>query len=148
MKERTVDILSAAFLLAFGLVMQSQLDGIPREGVLFPLCVLYLLMGCGVLLAVRAVVAGRGEMPFFGDIPPRRWCLVAGIFIVQVLGAMYVSFNAFMAAGMLAMLIVLTPRRTGRALIADLAFTAAFILFFHVFFTNIMHIYFPEPFFG
>ena len=40
MKERTVDLLSAAFLLAFGLVMRSQLDGIPREGVLIPLCVL------------------------------------------------------------------------------------------------------------
>ena len=148
MKERTVDLLSAAFLLAFGLVMRSQLDGIPREGVLFPLCVLYLLMGCGVLLGIRAVVAGRGEMPFFGDIHPRRWCLVAGIFVVQVLGAMYVSFNVCMAAGMLAMLTVLTPRKNGRTLLANLAFTAAFILFFHVFFTSIMHIYFPEPFFG
>jgi len=73
---------------------------------------------------------------------------VAGIFVVQVLGAMYVSFNVCMAAGMLAMLTVLTPRKNGRTLLANLAFTAAFILFFHVFFTSIMHIYFPEPFFG
>lgn len=43
MKERTIDILTAVFLIAFSLVMRSQLEGIPREGVLFPLCVLYLI---------------------------------------------------------------------------------------------------------
>lgn len=37
MKERTIDILTAVFLIAFSLVMRSQLEGIPREGVLFPL---------------------------------------------------------------------------------------------------------------
>lgn len=148
MKERTIDILTAVFLIAFSLVMRSQLEGIPREGVLFPLCVLYLLMACSVLLAFRAAVAGKGEMSFFGDIPPQRWCLVSGIFIVQVLGAMYVSFNISMAIGMFVMLVVLTPRKTGKALFVGLVFTAAFILFFQIFFTNIMHIYFPEPFFG
>ena len=148
MKERTIDILTAVFLIAFSLVMRSQLEGIPREGVLFPLCVLYLLMACGALLAFRAAAAGKGEMSFFGDIPPQRWCLVAALFIVQVLGALYVSFNICMAVGMFATLVVLTPRKTGRALLADLVFTAAFILFFQLFFTDIMHIYFPEPFFG
>lgn len=148
MKERTVDLLSAAFLCVFALVMRGQLAGIPREGVLFPLCVLYLLMACGVLLACRAVVSGKGEISFFGDIPPRRWGLIAALFIAQVLGAMYVSFTLCMAVGMFAMLILLTPRKNGRALLVNLAFTAAFILFFRLFFTDIMHIYFPEPFFG
>ena len=32
MKERTIDILTAVFLIAFSLVMRSQLEGIPREG--------------------------------------------------------------------------------------------------------------------
>ena len=138
MKERTIDILTAVFLIAFSLVMRSQLEGIPREGVLFPLC----------LLALRAIMAGKGEMSFFGDIPPQRWCLVTAVFIAQVLGAMYVSFNICMAVGIFTMLIVLTPKKTGKALLANLVFTAAFIVFFQVFFTNIMHIYFPEPFFG
>ena len=93
MKERTIDILTAVFLIAFSLVMRSQLEGIPREGVLFPLCVLYLIMASSVLLALRAIMAGKGEMSFFGDIPPQRWCLVPAVFIAQVLGAMYVSFN-------------------------------------------------------
>ena len=69
MKERTIDILTAVFLIAFSLVMRSQLEGIPREGVLFPLCVLYLIMASSVLLALRAIMAGKGEMSFFGDIP-------------------------------------------------------------------------------
>ena len=142
MKERTIDILTAVFLIAFSLVMRSQLEGIPREGVLFPLCVLYLIMASSVLLALRAIMAGNG------DIPPQRWCLVTAVFIAQVLGAMYVSFNICMAVGIFTMLIVLTPRKTGKALLANLVFTAAFIVFFQVFFTNIMHIYFPEPFFG
>ena len=43
MKERTIDILTAVFLIAFSFVMRGQLEGIPREGVLFPLCVLYLI---------------------------------------------------------------------------------------------------------
>ena len=148
MKERTIDILTAVFLNAIRLVMRSQLEGIPREGVLFPLCVLYLIMASSVLLALRAIMAGKGEMSFFGDIPPQRWCLVTAVFIAQVLGAMYVSFNICMAVGIFAMLIVLTPKKTGKALLANLVFTAAFIVFFQVFFTNIMHIYFPEPFFG
>ena len=79
---------------------------------------------------------------------PQRWCLVTAVFIAQVLGAMYVSFNICMAVGIFTMLIVLTPKKTGKALLANLVFTAAFIVFFQVFFTNIMHIYFPEPFFG
>lgn len=147
MKERTVDMATAAFLIAFSLLMRSQLEGIPREGVLFPLCVLYVMMGCSVLLAARAVVTGKGEISFFGDIPPLRWCLVAGIFVAQVLGALYFSFTVSMSLGMFVMLIVLTPRRTGRSLLADVLFTAAFIVFFQLFFTHIMHIYFPEPFF-
>ena len=110
MKERTIDILTAVFLIAFSFVMRGQLEGIPREGVLFPLCVLYLIMACSVLLALKAIMAGKGEMSFFGDIPPQRWCLVSAIFIVQVLGAMYVSFKISMAVGMFAMLIVLTAR--------------------------------------
>lgn len=148
MKERTIDILTAVFFLAFSFMMQAQLEGIPREGVLFPLCVLYLIMACSVLLAIRAALKGKGEMSFFGDIPPLRWCLVTGIFVLQALGAMYVSFNISMAVSMFAMLFVLTPRKTGRALFANLVFTAAFILFFQLFFTSIMHIYFPEPLFG
>ena len=79
MKERTIDILTAVFLIAFSLVMRSQLEGIPREGVLFPLCVLYLIMASSVLLALRAIMAGKGEMSFFGDIPPQRWCLVTAV---------------------------------------------------------------------
>ena len=137
MKERTIDILTAVFLIAFSFVMRGQLEGIPREGVLFPLCVLYLIMACSVLLALKAIMAGKGEMSFFGDIPPQRWCLVSAIFIVQVLGAMYVSFKISMAVGMFAMLIVLTPRKTGKALFANLVFTAAFIVFFQVFFSCI-----------
>ena len=148
MKERTIDILTAVFLIAFSLVMRSQLEGIPREGVLFPLCVLYLIMASSVLLALRAIMAGKGEMSFFGDIPPQRWWLVTAVFIAPVLGAMYVSFNICRAVGIFTMLIVLTPKKTGKALLANLVFTAAFIVFFQVFFTNIMHIYFPEPFFG
>lgn len=70
MKERTIDILTAVFLIAFSLVMRSQLEGIPREGVLFPLCVLYLIMASSVLLALRAIMAGKGEMSFFGDHSP------------------------------------------------------------------------------
>ena len=125
MKERTIDILTAVFLIAFSLVMRSQLEGIPREGVLFPLCVLYLIMASSVLLALRAIMAGKGEMSFFGDIPPQRWCLVTAVFIAQVLGAMYVSFNICMAVGIFAMLIVLTSKKTGKALLANLVFTAA-----------------------
>ena len=86
-------------------------------------------------------------MSFFGDIPPQRWCLVTAVSSHRV-GAMYVSFTICMAVGIFAMLIVLTPKKTGKALLANLVFTAAFIVFFQVFFTNIMHIYFPEPFFG
>lgn len=148
MKERTVDIVTAALLVAFGLLMRAQLAGIPPEGVLFPLSVIYLLMGCALLLAGRALFSRADAPSFFGDVAPLRWCLVAAIFVLEVLGAMYVSFKLSMGLGIFAMLLVLTPRRTGRSLLANIAFTAAFLIFFQLFFTDVMHIYFPEPLFG
>ena len=141
MKERTVDIVTAALIAGLGLLMRAQLAGIPPEGVLFPLSVIYLLMGCAVLLAARALFSRA-------DVPPLRWCLVTAIFVLEVLGAMYVSFKVSMGLGLFAMLMVLTPRRTGRSLFVNILFTAAFLLFFQLFFTDVMHIYFPEPFFG
>lgn len=143
MTERTADILSAACLFAFALLMRGQLEGIPVEGTIFPLSALYCIMGASLLLALNGLRA-RGDISFFSGIPPARWCAICGIFVLQVLGAMYVSFLCAMAAGMVAMLLILTPRRTGRALLADLAFVAGFLLFFQLFFTDIMHIYFPE----
>lgn len=152
MKERTVDLVIAALLVAFGLLMRQQLENIPREGVLFPLCVIWLLMGCGALMALRALVSGRGEVSFFGEIPPIRWCLVSGIFLCQVLGALYLSFNLSMGLGMFATLCVLTPNRAGKrrlaGLVGNVAFTVLFLLFFRFFFTDLMHVYFPEPLFG
>lgn len=146
MNERTADLLSAVCLIAFALVMRAQLEGIPTEGTIFPLSALYCIMGASLLLALNSL-RDHGVISFFSGIPPLRWCAVCGIFLLQVLGAMYVSFLCAMAAGMLAMLLILTPRRTGRALLADLAFVAGFLLFFQLFFTDIMHIYFPENLF-
>ncbi|MEI3477973.1 MAG: hypothetical protein V8Q84_01380 [Bilophila sp.] len=148
MKERTVDIVTAALIAGLGLLMRAQLAGIPPEGVLFPLSVIYLLMGCALLLAARALFSRADAPSFFGDVPPLRWCLVTAIFVLEVLGAMYVSFKVSMGLGLFAMLMVLTPRRTGRSLFVNILFTAAFLLFFQLFFTDVMHIYFPEPFFG
>ncbi len=138
---------TAVVVAGFTLLMQSQLEGIPREGVLFPMCVIWMLLGCSLLLAVRAVLGGRGELSFFDGIPPRRWCLVIMIFAMQVAGSMYLSFKMFMALGMFATLCVLTPVRSGRALAFSAVFTVCFVLFFQIFFTNIMNIYFPETLF-
>lgn len=143
-EECTIDILTATFLIASNLVMQSQLEGIPREGILSPLCVSHLIIVSSVLLAFRAIMVGEGEMSFFGDTPPQWWCPAIAVSIVQVLDAMYVSLSIYMAVGIFAMLIVPTPRKTGKVLLANLVFTTAFIVFFQVFFTNIMHIYLPE----
>lgn len=146
MKERSVDLIIAVFLLAFCLLMQTQLENIPREGVLFPLCVIWLTMGCSVLMAIQGFIAGSVELSFFGDIPPLRWCLVTGIFLVQVIGSLYLSFNLSMGIGMFATLCMLTPGRAPRTLLANAVFTVLFLLFFQIFFSNLMHIYFPEPF--
>lgn len=143
MTQRTADILSASALFAFALMMRAQLEGVPVEGTIFPLSTLYCIMGASLLLALNGLRAS-GTLSFFAGIPPLRWCAICAIFLLQVLGAMYVSFLCAMAAGMIAMLLILTPRRSGRALLADLAFVAGFLLFFQLFFTDIMHIFFPE----
>lgn len=146
MNGRTADILSAVCLIVFALIMRAQLEGIPPEGTIFPLSALYCIMGASLLLALNSL-RDHGVVSFFAGIPPVRWCAICGIFILQVLGAMYVSFLCSMAAGMVAMLLILTPRRTGRAVLTDLVFVAGFLLFFQLFFTDIMHIYFPENLF-
>ncbi len=147
MKERTVDIVTAIIIAGFSLVMQSQLDGIPTEGVLFPMSVLWLLLICSLLMAVRAVFMAAGSYSFFDGIPPLRWLILVLIFAGQVLGAMYISFKIFMVLGMFAALTAMGPSKTGRTLVSNLAFAVLFVLFFQVFFTNIMHIYFPEAIF-
>ena len=148
MKERTIDILTAVFLIAFSLVMRSQLEGIPREGVLFPLCVLYLIMASSVLLALRAIMQAREKCPSSETFPHSGGVLVTAVFIAQVLGAMYVSFNICMAIGIFTMLIVLTPKKPVRRCSPILCLRRRLSCFSRSFFTNIMHIYFPEPFFG
>ncbi len=147
MHERTIDILTAIVLGTLSLVMLGQLEGVPREGVLFPQCILYLILGCSVLLAGKGMLKKGGTISFFAGIPPVRWCLVCALFLALVLGAMYLSFTLSMALGLFAMLCVLAPRKTARSLIANAAFTLALIAFFHIFFTKLMHIYFPETLF-
>ena len=55
--SRNVDIVSAAVIMLICLVLHSQLARIPVEGLIFPMSVIYLLMGCSVLLAGRALLA-------------------------------------------------------------------------------------------
>lgn len=145
--SRTIDIASAAVILLFCLLLHSQLDGIPVEGLIFPMSIIYLLMGCGVLLAGRALIARREEMSFFGEIPPARWCVISAIYLLQALGAMYVSFRLFMSVGMFVTLFIMEEKHSLKGIVFNALFVACFMAFFQFFFTGVMHIYFPEPLF-
>ena len=145
--SRKVDIVSAAVIMLICLVLHSQLARIPVEGLIFPMSVIYLLMGCSVLLAGRALLAPGQSISFFGEIPPFRWCLITAVYLIQVLGAMYISFRLFMSIGMFVTLFLMEDSHSLKRLAFNAVFVLCFMAFFQVFFTNVMHIYFPEPLF-
>lgn len=145
MSERKVDLVCGVVLLAFSVLLLFQLKGVPVEGVYFPQTVLVLLVICSLSLMVRAFLRTGGTLECFGDIPPRRWLAGTGIFVGQVLLATHVSFMLGMGCGMFAMLCLLMPRRTKRGILLNLVVSVAFLLVFRIFFTEVMHIFFPEP---
>lgn len=147
MKARTVDLGTALAVGALCALLLLQLKNIPREGMLFPAFVLWMLIACSACLAGRALMRTTGTVSFFNDVPPRKWLMVCGIFLLQVVGILYVSFKLCMFTGMLALLCLLTPQKTPKALCINLLVSVFFVVFFQLFFTDVMHIYFPEPLF-
>ncbi|WP_294557439.1 hypothetical protein [uncultured Mailhella sp.] len=146
--SRIVDVSCAVVVILFCLLMRTQLTHIPREGYIFPMCTIYLLMGTSALLALRALLTRQGpHMTFFAGIPVKRWCIVSAIFVVQCLGAMYLSFKIFMGLGMLTIIFLLEKKHSLKNTVCNVLYVAFFLVFFQLFFTDIMHIYFPENLF-
>lgn len=86
--SRIADISCAVFVACFSLLLWSQLANIPEEGRIFPMFVIYMMLGTSVLLAVRAFFSCKEKFMFFGGIPVWRWFAFIGIYLVQILGAM------------------------------------------------------------
>ena len=146
--SRIVDVSCAVVVILFCLLMRTQLTHIPREGYIFPMCIIYLLMGTSALLALRALLTRQGpHMAFFVGIPVKRWCIVSAIFVVQCLGAMYLSFKIFMGLGMLTIIFLLEKKHSLKNTVCNVLYVAFFLVFFQLFVTDIMHIYFPENLF-
>ena len=146
--SRIVDVSCAVVVILFCLLMRTQLTHIPREGYIFPMCIIYPLMGTSALLALRALLTRQGpHMAFFAGIPVKRWCIVSAIFVVQCLGAMYLSFKIFMGLGMLTIIFLLEKKHSLKNTVCNVLYVAFFLVFFQLFFTDIMHIYFPENLF-
>ena len=75
--SRIVDISCAVVVILFSLLLRTQLVNIPEEGYIFPMCIIYLLIGASVLLALRALITTKGpHMTFFEGIPVMRWCVI------------------------------------------------------------------------
>lgn len=145
MRASFANLICATILMIFSLIMRHELENIPIEGTIFPLSVIYCLMFCSLILAIRSLfIPATEKSPFFGQIPPARWCVVCSVFLLMAWGAMFLSFKIFMTAGMFAILVYLNPVRNLRALAVEVIFVAGFICFFHFFFTEVMKIYFPE----
>lgn len=145
--SRIVDVSCSVVVILFCLLMRSQLVNIPQEGYIFPMCVIYMLMAASVLLGLRAFLTGGPHMAFFAGIPVMRWCVISVIFVAQSLGAMYISFKLFMGLGMLTTLVLLEKKHSVKGMICNVAYVAFFLLFFQLFFTDVMNIYFPENLF-
>ena len=144
MQERTLDICLGCALLGLGALLWTQLEGLPVEGVLFPAALICLLAAGSLALIARALLCGSGVVDFFGETPARQWCMATALFAAQCIVAMYVSFRLGMGCGMLLMLFLLSPARTGRSLAGNVLFVAAFLGALEIFFCRIMRIYFPE----
>ena len=88
MRARTVDFIIAAVIIAFSIFLLRQLEGIPREGYIFPSILLYGMIGCSIIIFIRAWVKGSrtDKIYVFKDVPVARWLTVVSIFILYVIG--------------------------------------------------------------
>ncbi len=146
MKERAVDIGTAVFICLLSLFLMRQLEGVPREGVLLPNVILWALIACAALMAVRAFFLPRDAvLPFFGDLNIRHFGFVICVFLASVFCALYVSFFLTIFFMSLSVTVFLTAERTKTAMALNLLFSAGVVAFFYLFFTRLMHINFPEP---
>lgn len=147
MQERTLDIGLGGCLLGLSGLLWTQLEGLPVEGSLFPSALICLLAAGSLLLIGRAILHGGETIKFFGETPMKQWFLATILFSIQCVTAMYVSFKLGMSLGMLSLLLLLSPCRTWRSIVGNVSFVVLFLVFLEIFFSRIMHIYFPETLF-
>lgn len=150
MRHHHVDCVSGVSLLGLCSVLLWQLNDVPYEGRLFPVSVLVLLMGCSVWLALRGVLAlvrdrgGDQLFSFFGQVAPRIWFIVVGVFIGYTIFAMNISFllGTFIVGFLIPTL--LTGRPECKKMLMFLIFSSGMTAFFHIFFIRILHFNFPS----
>lgn len=146
MRARTVDFIIAAVIIAFSIFLLRQLEGIPREGYIFPSILLYGMIGCSIIIFIRAWVKGSrtDKIYVFKDVPVARWLTVVSIFILYVIGMFHLGFftSTFLAA--MAIVTVLSTDRKPKTLLINFIFSGSLTVIFYLFFVKLMMVRFPE----
>jgi hypothetical protein len=143
---RTVDFIIAAFIIAFSILLLGQLEGIPREGYIFPSILLYSMIGCSIIIFIRAWVKGNriDKINVFKDVPVGRWLTVISIFVLYVIGMFHLGFFTSTLLAAMAIVTVLSTERKQRTLFINFIFSISLTIIFYLFFVKLMMVRFPE----
>lgn len=146
MSGRTIDVMISVLIILGSLFLLRELRDIPREGYIFPSILLYGMIGCAVIVILRALVGKEKKVKIqvFKDVPVSRWGLVVTLFVLYVLGIFHLGFFASTFCFSFAVTTVLTDERRMGALAANLVFSSCLVFFFFLFFVKLMKVRFPE----
>lgn len=149
MKRYYIDIGSGVFLASLAGFLMVQLDGIPREGVILPIVVLWALLICSALMIVEGLVKRDARrIDFFEGTNIFHFVSIAIIFFFSIYLCLYFSYTITIFLMNFSVVSLLTEKRTNRKIGANVLFSGSVVLFIYMFFTVLMRVYFPEPFFS
>ncbi len=149
MSGRTIDGIISGLIILGSLFLLRELRDIPREGYIFPSILLYGMIGCAVLVLLRALAKKEKKVRIqvFKDVPVSRWFIVVGLFILYVIGIFHLGFFTSTFAFSFAVTTLLTDDRRLGALAANAVFSSCLTFFFFLFFVKLMKVRFPEALF-
>ncbi|MBW2145549.1 MAG: tripartite tricarboxylate transporter TctB family protein [Deltaproteobacteria bacterium] len=146
MSTRSINILTAVCISTISIILLGQLKGIPREGTIFPAFILYGLIACSALMAIRSLLPRfkKEKVIVFKDIPPVLWLMVVILFVLYVAGVFHVGFFASTFWTSLLVTTALSHSHWKRALLANISFALGITIFFYLIFSNLLRVPFPR----
>lgn len=147
MRNASADCICSAVILGICPVLYWEMRDVPWEGQVFPVALIILLAFFAAILGLRGLWALKkcpgDTFHFFGEVSPRKWCIIIVIFSTYVLLGMWFSFIIATFFFALLMPLFLENNFSPRHDLIAACFSSGLTLFFYFFFFKLMHINFP-----
>lgn len=149
MSSRLADCIIAIAIISGAIFLLWQLEGVPKEGYIFPSILLYSMIFCSVIIFSRALLKkdNKTQIVVFENVPAEKWITVVFIFISYVIGMFHIGFFVSTFIASFAITTILSINRKGKTLSINAIFSLSLVLVFYVFFVRLMKVRFPDALF-